>query len=60
MSLTIEELDEALLHLRAVPESERGPAWTAYADALLEQRTALVRAEQRITEIKAERAGVGR
>lgn len=34
----IHEIDEALAHLSQVPESERGNAWHAYADALLEQR----------------------
>jgi hypothetical protein len=35
---TIPEIDEALAHLRAVNETERGPAWTAYLDAILELR----------------------
>lgn len=41
MSLTLEEIDEALEHLRAVPTEERGSAWFAYCDSLLEQRAAL-------------------
>lgn len=36
---TLAEIDEALTHLRAIPEPERGPAWRAYLDTLLEQRT---------------------
>lgn len=36
---SIAEIDEALLHLSLVPETERGPAWHAYLDALLEQRS---------------------
>lgn len=35
---TLDDVDEALRHLSLVPENERGPAWHAYADALLEQR----------------------
>lgn len=38
------DIDEALLHLSLVPEHERGTAWRAYLDALLEQRA---RMEQR-------------
>lgn len=34
---TVAEVEEALQHLRAIPAAERGPAWHAYADALLEQ-----------------------
>lgn len=32
------ELDEALRHLSLVPDDERGPAWRAYCDAILERR----------------------
>jgi hypothetical protein len=32
------EIDEALRHLSLVPTSDRGPAWYAYLDALLEKR----------------------
>lgn len=32
------DIDEALLHLSLVPPDERGPAWHAYLDALLEAR----------------------
>jgi len=42
MSMTssdeVTDLDEALRHLSLVPESERGPAWRAYSDAILERR----------------------
>ena len=34
----VTDLDEALRHLSLVPESERGPAWRAYSDAILERR----------------------
>lgn len=34
----LSEVDEALRHLSLVPENERGTAWRAYLDALLEQR----------------------
>lgn len=45
MSLTLAEVEEALQHLRAVPAAERGPAWHAYCDSLLEQRALLARTE---------------
>ena len=32
------DIDEALRHLSLVPDSDRGPAWHAYSDALLERR----------------------
>jgi hypothetical protein len=32
------EIDEALRHLSLVPTADRGPAWYAYLDALLEKR----------------------
>jgi hypothetical protein len=35
---TMSDIDEALRHLSLVPVDERGPAWHAYSDALLEQR----------------------
>ena len=38
---TIEEIDEALRHLSLVPQDERGTAWHAYMDAILEQRNRL-------------------
>ncbi len=34
----VEDVDEALRHLSLVPTNERGPAWHAYLDAVLEQR----------------------
>ena len=37
-SQTIEEIDEALRHLSLVPLEQRGTAWHAYMDAILEQR----------------------
>ena len=40
---SVPEIDEALLHLSLVPEAERGAAWQAYADALLERRNRLDR-----------------
>jgi hypothetical protein len=38
---TLDEIEEALRHLRDVPADERGAAWHAYCDSLLEQRVAL-------------------
>lgn len=38
---TLGEIDEALRHLSLVPETDRGPAWHAYSDALLEKRANL-------------------
>ena len=38
---TIPEIDEALRHLSLVPLPERGTAWHAYSDALLERRRTL-------------------
>ncbi|CAB5217080.1 hypothetical protein UFOVP199_49 [uncultured Caudovirales phage] len=35
---TIADIDEALAHLRAVPNEDRGAAWRAYTDAVLELR----------------------
>ena len=34
----LSEIDEALRHLSLVPEADRGQAWRAYSDALLEKR----------------------
>lgn len=56
--LTLEELDEALQHARAVPEDQRGAGWRAFVDGLLEQRAAIQRADARLAEIKAERTAV--
>jgi len=38
---TIHDIDEALRHLSLVPETERGSAWHAYSDSLLEKRNRL-------------------
>lgn len=38
---TINDIDEALRHLSLVPDTERGNAWHAYSDALLERRAHL-------------------
>ena len=38
---TITEIDEALRYLSLVPDADRGPAWHAYSDALLEKRAEL-------------------
>lgn len=38
---TVNDIDEALRHLSLVPENERGPAWHAYSDSLLEKRRQL-------------------
>lgn len=35
---TLGDIDEALRHLSLVPLDERGQAWHAYSDALLERR----------------------
>jgi len=35
----IEDVDEALRHLSLVPTDQRGEAWHAYLDAILEQRS---------------------
>lgn len=34
----LSDIDEALHHLSLVPVAERGQAWHAYSDALLERR----------------------
>ena len=39
--LTVEEIDEALTHARAVPVDKRGAGWHAYVDSLLEMRQML-------------------
>jgi len=41
---TLVEVDEALAHARAVPEDQRGDAWAAWVDGLLEQRRRLTSA----------------
>lgn len=58
MSVTLADVDEALEHCRAIPVEERGTAWQAYVDGLLEQRKAIQAADRRIAEIRAERAGL--
>ena len=35
---TLTDIDEALTYLNQVPVDERGPAWRAYLDAVLDQR----------------------
>lgn len=40
---TLDDIDEALRHLSLVPEADRGAAWQAYADALLERRSKIDR-----------------
>lgn len=37
----LSEIDEALMHASLIPEAERGPAWYAFTNALLEQRRTL-------------------
>ena len=38
---SVEQIDEALMHSSLVPLDERGPAWHAWTNALLEQRRRL-------------------
>ena len=38
---TLAEVEEALQHARAVPADQRGNAWHAYVDTLLEYRKIL-------------------
>lgn len=40
---TLDEIDEALHHCRAVPADERGAPWHAYVDSLLAQRESILR-----------------
>jgi len=49
---TLEEVEEALQHCRAVPAEERGAAWTAYVDSLLEQRVKLARTATQARETR--------
>ena len=37
----LSDIDEALMHASLIPESERGPGWHAFTNALLEQRKKL-------------------
>lgn len=39
MSEILTEIDEALEYLNKVPQPDRGAAWQAYLDALLDQRS---------------------
>lgn len=34
----LSQIDEALMHASLVPDTDRGPAWHAWTNALLEQR----------------------
>lgn len=38
MPTKLNDVDEALQHLSLVPDDERGPAWYAYMDTLLDQK----------------------
>ena len=38
---TLSDIDEALTHLNQVPVDDRGAAWRAYLDAVLDQRKEL-------------------
>lgn len=38
MPTKLNDVDEALQHLSLVPDDERGPAWYAYMDTLLNQK----------------------
>ncbi len=38
MTAAIVDVDEALTHLNQVPADERGAAWQAYLNAVLDQR----------------------
>ena len=51
-ALTLGEVEEALDHLRAIPTEERGPAWHAYADSLLEQRVLLAGTPEQLRETR--------
>ena len=35
---TLDDIDEALSHAQAIPMEQRGQAWYAYTDRLLEMR----------------------
>jgi hypothetical protein len=52
MPLTLADVEEALQHLRAVPESERGAGWSAYLDSLLDQRVLLAGTESQLRETR--------
>ena len=38
MTAAIVDVDEALTHLNQIPTDERGAAWQAYLNAVLDQR----------------------
>ena len=38
MTLTLDEIDEALHKAQEIPERERGPLWHGWVDGLLDQR----------------------
>jgi len=40
VNTTLNEIDEALNHAKQIPPNERGTAWHAYTDRLLEMRAA--------------------
>lgn len=49
MPLTLAEVEEALCHAQAVPIDQRGTAWTAYVDSLLDQRQTTTEIESRVS-----------
>ena len=58
--LSIPEVDEALRRANAIPEDERTPTWHAIVDELLDRRSALAQAEQRIAALRVERRELDR
>jgi len=52
MALSLADIDEALEHLRSVPEAERGAPWSAYLDSLLEQRVLLAGTDAQLRETR--------
>ena len=40
-TLELSDIDEALRHLALVPEHDRGQAWRAFVDSVLDQRKGL-------------------
>ncbi len=57
---TLAEIEEALDHLRAVPSDERGAAWHAYCDSLLEQRVQLAGTSEQRRETRVVFSGESR
>lgn len=47
---TLAEIDEALSHAQAIPSDERGSAWHAYTDRLLELRRFIENTGDTLTE----------